>query len=188
MQYYPILVFSYLALPEIKRLEVFLVSDISHLQALNSNYVIIRHPELERERIDARDADYCVTSDILYEEVMSFPEDHNVRKRYNELIDRFGSEKVDLCIIKDTEVVKQKILKIIKFVMDDLRKTDYLKIEFERFKEFRTYYTEYKGTSWEGTSMILNILYEVIQENFIIEDQDLDGKPNSIYIRRKGDN
>lgn len=116
----------------------------------------------------------------LYNDLASWG--NSYMHRYNELILKYGFATVDKIFIKDEDVVRNSILNTINFVMDEMYKVDELIIQFNLFREG---FNEYTNKRYKETSDILNILYYVIQENFIIIENHLVSETTNIHFKKR---
>lgn len=124
----------------------------------------------------------CTPPEILYDDMIRFPESYLIWEEYKTLVNQYGQDVVDRFIMKDESLVKEKILNTLIFAMDTMYKSDNIVIEFTRSVD-----TQVNGMSYLETYGMTNLLYSVIQENFTIIDQNLIDKINYVYIRKRSE-
>lgn len=159
--------FTYIHLEQLPLLEEILSSNKHGIQQLHDRYVLLSYDKQNKFYHD------CPMIELLKKDVLSSGQSW-VLKYYNNLIKKFGKELVDLLIIEDEEIIKNKILYIINFAMNFVYKSNALRIEMLKYKE-----------SPREISSIPNLIYSTIGENFDIIDQYLLGQQNYIIIKKR---
>ena len=157
------LVFEFLTLPELKRkAESYskLLSEFTEKQlksARDSKYTIYRR----LKGVD-RECGIVTIIQLIWQEVQS---------SYHQLCELYGKTIIDSLIV-DESVVRLRIKEVVEFAMNELYKTDELRI---------TFYTAYSQPA------MVDCIYAAIQENWAIESQEINmyAGITSIQIRRR---
>lgn len=102
--------------------------------------------------------------------------------QYNELIVKYGFELIDKLFIKDENIISNSLLKTINFAMNEMYKVDEMFIQFNLYKEG---IIKHNMQRFKETSDIINILYYVLQENFIIIENNLVDKTAIIHFKKR---
>lgn len=103
-------------------------------------------------------------------------------EQYNQLTVKYGFELIDKLFIKDENIISNSLLKTINFAMDKMYKVDEMIIQFSLYKEG---IIEHNMKRFKETSDIVNILYYVLQENFIIIENNLVDKTAIIHFKKR---
>lgn len=154
----PVLSFSNLRLDQFPLLEGLFSSNRNALEAINERYSLLsdeNYPNFHS----------CVIYDIRSDDIKHAP--GYIKIFYNRFVDKFGKDTVDL-IVQDDEHIKRKILNIINFAMNDIYKTDKIRIELWRITS--------------GESTITKLISDVIKENFIVTENGVVGNTNKVFI------
>lgn len=110
----------------------------------------------------------CTIYDVPYQDIICSSE--SIIDRYDRFVTRYGSELVDLIVIEDTKVIKNKIRDIILFAIDKVYKSDRILITYNDC----------------DSSSIPDLILESLKENFFIFSQEkFYGKLNHIRINKK---
>lgn len=157
------LVFEFLTLPELKaNAEKYskLLSEFSEKQlkdARDSKYTIYR-------RLKGRDRECGIVTivQLIWSEV---------EPSYHQLCELYSKTVIDSLVVDDS-VARLRIKEVIEFAMDELYKTDELRV---------TFYTAYSQPAMVGC------IYAAIQEKWTIESQEINmyAGITSIQIRRR---
>lgn len=169
----PILRFSYLSAYDMKKLSRVMVVKPYALRCVIDNYTLTRDQDDPMIQL-------CSIIEIPFGDLQKIQENHRLLDTYNNLVNTFGQEVVDLCIPKNSDSIKEKIAKIIIFTMDKVYNSDNLRIEFNKYT-----LPEVSGKIMRAESSIPNMIYEAAQENFDIVDQELSGQLYYIQIERR---
>lgn len=172
----PILRFSYITAYDIQRLSSVMVVKPYALRCVINNYTLTRDQDDPLIQL-------CPIIEIPFADLQNIQEDHHLLDTYNNLVNTFGQEVVDLCIPKDIDPIRKKILKIIMFAMDKVYNSDKIRIEFNRYN-----LPEVSGKIVRAESSIPSMIYEAAQENFDIVDQELSGQLYYIQIEKRRNN
>ena len=161
--------FSYIPAESIMALEEIIISsDIDTLKKICDRYVLLSNDKANKFHHD------CPIMEIVKSDIDKTTNPSHIRSRYNELINKYGKEVVDLLVVEDSKIIQNKIAEVLNFAMDKIYHSDAIRVEFNRF-----YNPFMKGTS------IPSLIYSVIGENFDIIDQCVIGQPNYVIIKRR---
>lgn len=145
----------------------------SSIEGFNKNYLFVRDQShqlmSELRTIHVLYSDLIILGDIFV-------------NKYNQLVNKYGSKLIDMIFIKDENIIKSNLLKSFNLAMDDIYKVDEMIIQFDLYREG---FLKEEGEKYKQTSDITNILYSVLQENFIIIKSTLINRTISIHFKKK---
>lgn len=160
--------FTYIHLEQIPLLEEILSSNKHGIRQLHERYVLLSNDEENKFHHD------CPMIELLKKDVVAVKKEW-IAKYYQDLINKYGKELVDLLIIEDAEIIQNKILYILNFAMDQIYKSTTLRVEL----------SQYSGFQDVTSSSMPDLIYSTIGMNFDIIDQYLLGEENYIIIKRR---
>lgn len=152
----PRLNFTYFKIDQLPLLEEILSSDIESLKEMNSRYSLISHTTYPMFHD-------CNIYNFIYDDLMEYKDSGYLRMFYNEFIEKFGQEKVDLFVVKDKKEIENKIYDAIVFAFDKVYKTDKIEVSFINDPDLFHY-----------SYSILNIIYSVLTDHFTIIKSNID--------------
>lgn len=161
----PRLNFTYLRMDQFPLLEGILSSNMENLKMLNDKYSLISHTDYPLFHD-------CIIYNFIYDDLMKYKEFGYLRMFYNEFVEKFGQEKVDLFVVKDRKEIENKIYDAIVFAFDKIYKSDIIEITFN--KDARI--------SPSALHSITNIIHEIIFNHFTIIEQRYDEVSKNVRI------
>lgn len=160
--------FNYIPLNLLGVLEgIFSSNTTDKIQQLHDRYVLISNDEKNKLYHD------CPMMDFLKKDIDDCG-NNRIQEFYKYFIDKYPKEVVDLLIIEDENIIKSKILHMMNFAMNDIYKSNIIKVEFIRY----TYQQDFP-------SSIPKLIYSTAGENFDIKGQYLVGQSNYVIIKRR---
>lgn len=160
--------FSYVPLNLLGVLEgIFSSTPLDKLQQLHDRYVLVSNDEKNNLHHD------CPMMDFLKRDIDDCGS-NRIQEFYKYFVEKYSKEVVDLLIVEDEKIIQKKILHMMNFAMNDIYKSDAVKIEFVRYDKRQDY-----------SSSIPELIYSTAGENFDIIEQWLVGQPNYVVIKRR---
>jgi hypothetical protein len=159
--------FTYISLEQMPLLEEILSSNKDGIKQLNERYVLLCNDETNKFHHD------CPMIEILKEDIYNF-KDFGFIQYYENLKNVYGKELVDLLIIENKEIIQNKLINIINFAMNQIYKSDVIRVELSKFQQ-----------SWREKTSIPDLIYSTIGMNFDIIDQYLIEPQSYMIIKRR---
>jgi hypothetical protein len=147
--------------------EILSSSSKNYIEQIHERYVLLAHDDNEFHHD-------CPIIELLKSDIDSSKRPL-IYEYYQSLIDKYGKESVDLLIVEDEKFIQSKILNILNLAMDQIYKSDTIRVEFLRYTK-----------SPSKVSSIPSLIYLTIGENFDIIDQQLLKQQNYIVIKKRG--
>lgn len=167
-----ILEFTYVVLESLGSLEGILTADPELVKKLSDAYALYASDKDMKYHI-------CPIYQIPKKDLENRGERDIPTAIYERLIEKYGKELVDLLVV-DEAAIKKNILWSIKFLMNDIYNSDDIIIKFETIEGLNA-----ASIMLGRTSSIPDLIYEVIQENFILVDQKKQMRMMSLYIKER---
>ena len=164
---HPVVSFMYLHVEQIPLLEELLSSNKEGLHALHSRYVLFGHESI-------KDHQDCQMFELLAKDIEGCTHKW-VREYYHKLIQKHGKEWVDLLVIHDESIIRNKILKILEFAFDSVYKTNTIRVRFQKYTDSPK---EYQSIS--------PLLVATLVDNFDIEDRHVATRNCYLTITKRG--
>ena len=144
----PVLSFTYLRVDQLPLLESMFSLGIDSVKELNDRYTLIHHHDHPLYHD-------CPIYQIPYNDI----NDGYLKMFYDEFVNKYGQDCVDMIIPKNEDVIRKNISNVIKFAFEKVYQVDKIKVEF-----WQSHPTTEKIS-------IPNIIYSVLYENFKIIDR-----------------
>lgn len=162
---------SYLNLDNLKGVERLLSYPLNELETLRDRYVLINHT-------DHPNTSLIVIHEVMYDDLAT----NNLLDEYARLEREFDANKIDLVIVKNCLVIKNKLKNIFDMVFEKLNRIeDRIGVTFKQSGEF--------------ANSIPSIIYDTIWKEFRLIKQDYEKvtdvdtytKVTILFERRKQD-
>ena len=176
MMNFPTLAFVYLGISDMESAcSIYAGTPLNKLEIIANNYTPISY-----EYKYGREFEHIYSNQILYDdhEFMNDDSKNNFINTYNQLVNKYGQQFMDIVITKDNDKVIENIINAINFMFDKV---------YSKYNTIEIVFSNVAGTKNEKTNYH-KLIYSALQQNFIIKSQRENKTNYFITIEKRGNN